>query len=340
MAGLLERFANWAEPVLSASYHTRRAAKQDEAEREQRLQGLLGQFGGSQVNSAPPGMGATSAPQAGLMSQGGFLPPQFYQQAGMIPGMEGFLAQDQAGGQRMELQQQDQQHRLTNVDLVDQQRMAQDQKQYESVSGNQAASIAAQKELAYASLAQQAADAERAFGGMSAYQQAMLKQRADELAAAGAAGPAAPSGYTRVNGVLQAEPGGKAYEEQMRITTPLDLAMETVERGLQFAKKKGSYETGKDSYKISQDIKNDTINAVQALRQAGALGKEEQIGLEKMGWDFNDLENWNTMDSTAVAQLEALRDFIGRNRDKIYAAQNRPAPKPWGKQALYDKGPP
>ncbi len=328
MAGLLQ----WL--VDTGGYYKER----QEESRSKQLQGLLAQFQGSQAVSAPGGMGATSAPQSGhrlsgpqglLAPQGGgagYLPPQFYQQAGMIPGMEGFLSQDQLAGQQMGRQQQEQLWNRDNMTAAQAGTLAEQQRQFDTLGARDKADI----EARYAALSQQAAEADRAFGGLSEYQKRTLQQQADELAAQAAKPPTAPTGFQyNTGGVLEAVPGGKPFEEQRRATAPLDLGLETIDRALKFAKDKGSYESGKESYQLSTELKNDTVQAVQALRQSGALGESELKGLEAMAWDFNDKMNMASLDATAEAQLKALRTLLERHRDTIYQSQNRTPPASW-----------
>jgi len=87
MAGLLERFANWSEPLRSKSYYTdkRKQARADE------VAGIIGQVGGSEGNGPlqPQGL-LGQLEQPGL--SGGITPEQFNTRLGAqvmgIPGYE------------------------------------------------------------------------------------------------------------------------------------------------------------------------------------------------------------------------------------------------------------
>lgn len=148
MAGLLEGFANWIEPLKSQSYYTRRAEAQELEKRKQITQGLLNQYGGSQAVAAAPGMGATSAPQRGPQGllgpqggQGGMLPPQFYHDLAAQTGDLAFLSQDQVGGQAMGRQVAQNIWDRDNLSAAQQATLSEQQRQFDTLGAADRARI-------------------------------------------------------------------------------------------------------------------------------------------------------------------------------------------------------
>jgi len=320
MAGLMD----FLEPVLSRSYYKNKRLE----DRAAQYQGLLDQYSGSSDVSGMPRSGSSPnmGPQ-GLMGGGqqggsGYLPPQFFQQASAIPGFEQFGLQDQSGGQAMQRQQQAQQYNQNYMSAAQAAQLAQSQSQFEGVSG-----------AAQAQLNQQNAQYQQAFGGLSKYQEAVLKNDADRIAAASSPStqpPAKPpTGYQyKEDGTsLMAIPGGKEAERQMLAVAPMDTAIDTIDRALAFLAEKGSYESGPESVEMSALLKQDVVSGLQAATGAGTLGESEADRLASQAWDFNAKSSLFTMDETAEAKLKALRKSLSRQRDKTVVAQGGTPPK-------------
>jgi hypothetical protein len=325
MAGLLDSLRPILGGTAAFAPHYRR---QDQAAKNEQMQGLLDMYGrgssdasGMPRSSSSPNMG----PQ-GLMGGGqqgsGYLPPQFYQEAGMLPGNQRFLAQDQIAGQAMQAQMQEQRYNQANMSAYDAAQLAQRQSQFEGVSG-----------AAQAQLNQQNAQYQQTFGGISKYQEAVLQNDADRIPAASSpsAQPPAkpPTGYQykEDGNSLMAIPGGKEAERQMLAVAPMDTAIDTIDRALAFLAEKGSYESGPESVEMSALLKQDVVSGLQAATGAGTLGESEADRLASQAWDFNAKSSLFTMDETAEAKLKALRKSMSRQRDKTVVAQGGTPPK-------------
>ena len=330
MAEERQGILDFLEPVLSGTaafgnYYANKRSDQKKIERYKAMEGLLNQYGmGSQTASGMQSP-ATSAPQrgpqgligGGQQGNGGYLPPQFYQQAGILSGNEQFLSQDQVGGQNMQRQMQAQQNEQQFMSAAQAAQLEQSQAQYQGVSGNQ-----------QAQLAQQQAQYENTFGGISEYQKAVLQNDADKIAATANAPAKAPTGYqyNPAGTGLMAIPGGKEDERQLLAVAPIDTALETIDRALEFLQQKGSYEAGIESKTMSAELKQDIVSGLQAATSAGTLGESEANRLASQGWDFNALGNMFSQDETAEAKLKALKASMTRQRDKTYKAQGKSAP--------------
>ena len=314
MAGLLDSLRPILGGTAAFAPHYRR---QDQAAKNEQMQGLLDMYGRGSLDatnlprsSSSPNMG----PQ-GLMGGGqqgpNYLAPQFYQEAGMLPGNQRFLAQDQIAGQAMQAQMQQQQYNQNNMSAYQTEQVRQQQAQ----------------------LNQQNAQYQQAFGGLSKYQEAVLQNDADRIAAASipSAQPPAkpPTGYQYKGdgNSLMAIPGGKEAERQMLAVAPMDTAIDTIDRALAFLAEKGSYESGPESVEMSALLKQDVVSGLQAATGAGTLGESEADRLASQAWDFNDKMSLFTMDETAKSKLTALRKSMSRQRDKTMQAQGRTPPK-------------
>ena len=305
MAGLMD----FLEPVLSRSYYKNKRRE----DRAAQYQGLLDEYSGSNdasgmpLSSSSPNMGPQGLMGGGQQGGSGPLPPQFYREVSAIPGFEQYGLQAQSGGQAMQRQQQAQQYNQNNM------------------SAAQAAQLAQSQSQAQAQLNQQNAQYQQAFGGISKYQEAVLQNEADKIAA-----PAKPpTGYQyKGDGTsLMAIPGGKEAERQMLAVAPMDTAIGTIDKALAFLAEKGSYESGPESVEMSALLKQDVVSGLQAATGAGTLGESEADRLASQAWDFNDKMSLFTMDETAEAKLKALRKSMSRQRDKTVVAQGGTPPK-------------
>jgi len=302
MPGLLESFANWAEPLRSASYYTRR----DRDKQAEARQGLLAEYQGAPITMGIQHPDQRTSGVGGLLNQNQELPAQYYHKLSTLPGMEN-LASDMANySQMMERQRQEQDYNAQNM----------------------TAAQAQQAELQRQQMQQQQDQWQQEFGNLSEYQKQALAQQkyAVDQRGTGAGGISIPNGYmpnAEGSGVVPI-PGSKDDQAQLTGIAALERGIAAAQQGLDAIDEYGSFETGAEAKKRDAYITNELVSAQSMLSNSGILNPSEA---ELYASRVPQQNNWGsllTRDDTAKAKLEALRTQLQRRRDDLLKAQGRP----------------
>jgi len=330
MAGLLDSLRPILGGTAAFAPHYRR---QDQAAKNEQMQGLLDMYGrgSSDATNLPRSSSSPNMGPQGLMGGGqqgsGYLPPQFYQEAGMLPGNQRFLAQDQLAGQNMQAQMQEQDYNRTNMSAYDAAQLAQRQSQFEGVSG-----------AVQAQLNQQQAQYET----MSPYDTARLealKQQTPEQKPAFT--PTAnmmidPSDPTGMRAMVR--PGSQLAQTQETARADMDRGIDTIDEAIEFADEYGSTEYGDKGLEMTSRLRQTVQRALQVATEAKTLGEEEALRLSGEAWDFQPttfgfptgllVTDIPGSGNEAKAALRALRKTLGDQRDAVYRAQGKKPPIP------------
>ena len=325
MAGLMD----FLEPVLSKSYYTNKRQE----ERAARYQGLLDEYSGSNdasgmpLSSSSPNMGPQGLMGGGQQGGSGYLPPQFFQRVSAIPGFEQYGLQSQVGGQAMQAQMQEQDYNRTNMSAYDAARLAQDQGQYEGVSG----SVRAQLEQRQAQ-----------YETMSPYDKARLEALSQQTPEQKPAfTPTAnmmpdPSDPTGMRAMVR--PGSQLDQTQETARADMDRGIDTIDEAIEFAKKYGSTEYGDPGLEMTSRLRQTVQRALQVATEAKTLGEEEALRLSGEAWDFQQTKfglptgllvtDMPGSGNEAQAALRALRKTLGDQRDAVYRVHRKDPPPP------------
>ena len=306
MAGLLDSLRPILGGTAAFAPHYRR---QDQAAKNEQMQGLLDTYGRGSLDATnlPRSSSSPNMCPQGLMGGGqqgsGYLPPQFYQEAGMLPGNQRFLAQDQLAGQNMQAQMQEQDYNRTHMSAYDAAQLAQRQSQFEGVSG-----------AVQAQLNQQQAQYETPTADMMP-------------------DPSDPTGMRAM-----VRPGSQLDQTQELARADMDRSIDTIDEAIEFAKKYGSTEYGDIGLDMNNRLRQTTTRALQVATEAKTLGEEEAARLAGEAWDFQQTKfgfptgllvtDIPGSGNEAQASLRALRKTLGDQRDAVYKAQGKKPPIP------------
>lgn len=353
MAEERQGILDFLEPVLSGTaafgnYYANKRSDQKKLERYKAMEGLLNQYGmGSQTASGMQSP-ATSAPQrgpqgligGGQQGNGGYLPPQFYQQAGILSGNEQFLSQDQVGGQNMQRQMQAQQNEQQYMSAAQAAQLEQSQAQYQGVSGDQQARLAQQQAQYDQGFNQISASDKESMRIQEGYNNSRL--RAAEEAARNKPAftatadimidPTDPTGQRAM-----VRPGSGLAQTQEIGRADIDRGLEIIDEAIAFAGEYGSTEYGDKGLDMTNRLRQSVTRSLQVATEAKALAEGEAARLAGEAWDFQQsflgaptgllVTDMPGSGNEAKTALAALREIMGAQRDAIYRAQGVKPPE-------------
>ena len=250
--------------------------------------------------------------QGGFRGEGGLIsggPPQeFYMRAAALPGYQNLAQQAQVGQQALERQIQAQQWQENNL-----------------TAGPRANLMVQQEEAKWRKEREEAGwNIDKGMTNYQAEQVRIDQQNANRLAASAGAGAgqggvmfgAPPSGYsmqldpTTNQPVLTPMQGSPDWVTQRGQQQDLTAGVRAIDNMIDFVKRKGSFETGAESGKISAGDRQQVIRTLGVLSNMGVLQQGELELLESQVSDPNAFASLLKNNATVIGKLEGVRERI------------------------------